>query len=226
MATLIEFSVSAEEFPLGQLFTAIPEATVELERIVPTDGSVFPYLWIGGATRSEVATALETSTAAETFTLIDEVAGRGHLVRATWDPTVNGIIGAIIESAVTVLSATGKRRRWRFTLRADDHAAIGRFQDSCREHGVRIDVLRLQPLEYCDGDAELTAAQLEALELAFEQGYFDDPRRATLDELATELEITRQSLAGRLRRGHRNLLARQFGFSERSIDGISSSVAR
>lgn len=47
-----------------------------------------------------------------------------------------------------------------------------------------------------------------------DRGYFDEPRRATLDDLASELGITRQSLAGRLRRGHRNLLAGLFGFGE------------
>lgn len=50
MATVVEFAVTADEFPLGRLFTAVPDAVVELERIVPADGTAFPY------SRSDAAT--------------------------------------------------------------------------------------------------------------------------------------------------------------------------
>lgn len=211
MATLVEFSVAADDFPFGALFAAVPGASVELERIVPTTESLFPYVWIRGGERAAIESALESAAAVTAFTLIDDLGDRGLLYRATWSPTVDGIIDTIVASNVTLLSAIGKRDRWRFRLRADDHGSIGAFQDRCREKGIRIDVSRLQPLGTIDRDDEITAAQLEALELAYERGYFDDPRRATLDELATELGITRQSLAGRLRRGHRNVLAGLFG---------------
>ena len=61
--------------------TAVPNAVVELERIVPTDGSVFPYIWVRGADRVDVTAALEASAPTETFTLVDDVADRlrrGH----------------------------------------------------------------------------------------------------------------------------------------------------
>ena len=218
MATLVEFSVSADDFPFGTLFASVPGVTVELERIVPTTESLFPYVWIRGGDRAAIESALESATAVESFALIDDLGRRGLLYRATWSPTVDGIIETIVASDVTLLSATGKRDRWTFRLRADDHGAIGAFQDRCREKGIRIDVSRLQPLRAVDRDAGITSAQLEALELAYERGYFDDPRRATLDELATELGITRQSLAGRLRRGHRSVLAELFGLGSENGD--------
>ena len=214
MATLVEFSVSADDFPFGSLFAAVPDVSVELERIVPTTESLFPYVWIRGGERPAIESALESATGVESFALIDDLGRRGRLYRATWSPTVDGIIDTIVASNVTLLSATGKRDRWRFRLRADEHGAIGAFQDRCRKKGIRIDVSRLQPLGAIDRDEGITPAQLEALELAYERGYFDDPRRATLDELATDLGITRQSLAGRLRRGHRNVLSGLFGFDD------------
>lgn len=222
MATLVEFTVSADEFPLGRLFTAVPAATVELERVVPTDGSLFPYLWIRGGDRADVTAALEASAATETFTLVDDLPDRGLLYRARWRPEANGIVAALVDSEMTVLSAVGKRRQWWFGLRADGYDAIGRFQERCRDEDINISVSRLQPLAVDETDGEITPPQLEALELAFERGYFDEPRRVTLDDLATELGITRQSLAGRLRRGHRNLLADLFGTADRSLDRTHS----
>ncbi|SDR27506.1 helix-turn-helix domain-containing protein [Natronobacterium texcoconense] len=220
MATLVEFSVEGNAFPLGELFATLPGVSVELERIVPTSDSLFPYVWIQGASRAAVTNALETACERSEFTLVDELESRGLLYRVNWDPNIDGIVSAIVDSDVTLLSATGKRNEWTFRLRVADHDELGAFQDRCRNVGVRIDLSRLLPLEYDDGngDERITPPQLEALELAFQRGYFDDPRRATLDDLATELEITRQSLAGRLRRGHRNLLAGLFGSSGGQIE--------
>ena len=41
-------------------------------------------------------------------------------------------------------------------------------------------------------------------------------------DVAVELDITRQSLAGRVRRAHRNLLAGLFDFDERTLERATS----
>jgi predicted DNA binding protein len=57
------------------------------------------------------------------------------------------------------------------------------------------------------GDAyNMTDTQEAALMQAFQAGYYDTPREATLEEIAEELEISRQAVANRLRRGYRNLI--------------------
>jgi len=52
----------------------------------------------------------------------------------------------------------------------------------------------------------LTPKQEAALRVALESGYFDEPRGATLEEVATELGITQPAAGGRLRRGLRRLV--------------------
>jgi predicted DNA binding protein len=42
--------------------------------------------------------------------------------------------------------------------------------------------------------------------LALRHGYFDTPRETTLEELAVELDISRQALSERIRRGNERLL--------------------
>lgn len=44
--------------------------------------------------------------------------------------------------------------------------------------------------------------------LAYREGYYEDPRGTDLEALAARLDITRQALSARLRRGYRNLLER------------------
>jgi predicted DNA binding protein len=54
--------------------------------------------------------------------------------------------------------------------------------------------------------ADLTDAQREALLAALEHGYYDQPRRISLEELGELLEISPQAVGGRLRRGTANLI--------------------
>ncbi|WP_435065066.1 helix-turn-helix domain-containing protein [Halobaculum sp. EA56] len=53
----------------------------------------------------------------------------------------------------------------------------------------------------------LTARQREVLTLAFGHGYFDVPREATTDDLATELGIDASTVREHLQRAQKNLLA-------------------
>jgi hypothetical protein len=46
MVSTAEFSVDAETFPLGSVFTHLPDAEVELERLVPANDVVIPYVWL------------------------------------------------------------------------------------------------------------------------------------------------------------------------------------
>jgi len=62
-----------------------------------------------------------------------------------------------------------------------------------------------------DGEPEapgegLTDRQQEALRTAYEMGYFDIPRGASLDDIATELDISASSLSERLRRAQTHLI--------------------
>ncbi|MGM0591461.1 MAG: helix-turn-helix domain-containing protein [Halobacteriota archaeon] len=52
----------------------------------------------------------------------------------------------------------------------------------------------------------LSPQQRQALVLARDRGYFDVPRQATLEEMATELGISDQALSERIRRGSKVLL--------------------
>lgn len=214
MATVAAFTVAADEFPLGTVFEDLPSVTVELERVVPTSGSVVPYFWVRNADESVVVANFRDHPGAGDVQLVDSV-GDEQLLRCTWDPAHVGVLLAIEETGVTLLSGLGTSERWTFEVRGDDREAVARFQAYCLEHDVPITLTslhRLVPPERRAAD-DLTGPQREALLLAYEHGYFDTPRRTTLEELAAELDITRQSFAARLRRGHlalvRSTLARE-----------------
>jgi predicted DNA binding protein len=59
--------------------------------------------------------------------------------------------------------------------------------------------------------SELTVAQERVLQLAFELGYYDIPKRTNLDRLAKRLEISKATLDVMLRRAQRKLVASHVG---------------
>lgn len=207
MATVAAFTVAADEFPLGTVFEDLPGVTVELERVVPTSDSIVPYFWVRNAGGNDVVASFRAHPGAGDVELVDSV-GDEHLLRCTWDPANVGMLLAIEETGVTLLSGVGNSEQWTFEVRGDDREAVARFQAYCLEHDVPITLTSLHRLTPSDrgGVDGLTDPQREALLLAYERGYFDTPRRVTLEELAAELDITRQSFAARLRRGHQTLI--------------------
>jgi hypothetical protein len=95
---------------------------------------------------------------------------------------------------------------WRLDLRFPDQDRCSSYHRACVERGLSIHVLRLstdvgrsEPLE--QSASHLTHAQWEVLNAANREGYFDVPRRTSLTELATSLDLSRQAASERLRRG-------------------------
>lgn len=207
MPTTAEFTVPAREFPLGRSFQDLADVTVELETVVPTSRTVVPYLWVRDASAAAVGEALAAHHATQEVTVVESVADR-HLLRVDWNPAHEGFTDVLAAADVVLLTATGNESAWRFTIRGDDRAAISDFQSRCGAASIPVEFTALADLEPSDDGLGLTEAQREALTLAYERGYFDSPRRTTLEELGAELGISRQALAARLRRGHRRLLER------------------
>ena len=56
------------------------------------------------------------------------------------------------------------------------------------------------------GGIELTDLQRETLLIAHEQGYFDDPRQITLEELSEQIGISPTGVGRRLRRAIARLI--------------------
>lgn len=210
MATLAEFTIPAESFPLGSIFQDHPGVTVVLERVIPTSQAIIPYFWVRGITDTEEATieaAFRDYPDVASIRLIDEVEG-DYLMRVEWRAEYQGILEAIVETDVVLISGTGTHEAWHIEVRGEERAAIADFQGYAREHDIPLELVTLHTLSEQAAEAEhgLTDSQREALILAYDRGYYQSPREVTLEELAANLGITGQSFGARLRRGIHNLI--------------------
>jgi predicted DNA binding protein len=210
MATIAEFTVQADAFPLGTLFQECPDVQVELERVVPTKPTLIPYIWIRELSPDDV-TQLVAAANEEPFVRsikqIDEVNG-AHLLRLEWETEIEGLLQAITEMDGTLISATGTAEAWTFEIRSDTHAGITELQETCRDHEIPISLTSLRAISSVEGETDfgLTDAQRDALVLAYTRGYYQSPREVTLETLANEFGITAQAFGSRLRRGVNRLI--------------------
>ena len=213
MASIAEFRLAADGFPLGTVFAGLPEATVQLEAVVPGTNHVVPYFWVRNTDRDSILDQFSAHPGVRNIGAVDRV-DDDHLMRCEWVPDQASVLDALVTRDVVLLSAVGTADEWTFELRGETRESIARFQAYCHDRGIPVELTALHPLRFLDADDALTDAQREALALAYEHGYFDSPREATLSELAAELDITQQALGSRLQRATRRLVERALGDRE------------
>lgn len=215
MVVYAEIAVPASGFRIGRAFGEFPGVIVEMDRIVPTLSAVIPFIWVEGAPAGEVVRTTREHGAVDEITALHEENGR-TLYRVVWNRTFRDTVVSIAESDLAMLSGTGTAEEWRFQFRSESKAPLSAFVAELRADDVPVTVVRLTDARPgSDGEAgRLTPAQLEALQLAYSEGYFEEPRAVSLEALAAELGITRQALGGRLRRALATLAARELGASE------------
>ena len=118
------------------------------------------------------------------------------------------ILSPIVSTANgVILDMENDGAAWIITVWMAERTGLAHLWDYAERNDVDIELLRVN--EYAslgDTDAGLTDSQREALLVAFEAGYFEEPRNATLSEVAAELNISQPAASGLLRRGIERLI--------------------
>jgi predicted DNA binding protein len=221
MATEATVTVSSETFPLGTVFEALPGVEVEIERIVPGVDVMIPYFWVRGVATDDIEAAFSTHPGVKDIRPIDSVEDE-FLLRVEWEPAYVGILTTLTETGVVLIEAVGTDEQWAFDVRGDSRDDVAEFLRLCRERGIPITLTALHALTPVETATEsaLTDAQQEALELAYERGYFESPRQVTMADLGEELGISQQAVASRLRRGTQSILGQTLS----TLRGMSSDT--
>lgn len=207
MATVAEFTIPPEALPFGDTLIKQPSMRIEVERIVPTVESAFPFFWVWGTEPEIFMEAAENEPDVEETRLLERVDG-GALFRAEWSPNAK-VVKGLKELGATILESEGTSERWRFEVRAQNRDKFREFQEVFRVQGIPITLTHVYDLaELIEGGHQaLTQDQRETLIAAYQNGYFDKPRQTTQEELGEQFGVSHRAISERLRRGTRNLIA-------------------
>ncbi|MFB6171890.1 MAG: helix-turn-helix domain-containing protein [Haloarculaceae archaeon] len=202
-----EFSVASPSLILWHATTAMPEARVETKYHAAT-GSDAPYLFY--AVRSDDFDAFERALAEDPSVRNPRVVARtdGERVYRVEPDSSDLLVPEIARQGGALLDATCRDGRWLARVQLPDADALADAREYCEARDIEFVLHRLYHADGADGPAAtgLTPAQREALLVAFEEGYFEEPRRTSLEELATLLGISPTAVGGRLRRGTARLV--------------------
>jgi len=111
-------------------------------------------------------------------------------------------LGGLVQEAVST------DRGWSMRLQLPDREALAAVSEFCDEEGIGFELKRMFRQEgWIRGEPTgLTDAQRDALLAAHEHGYFEEPREASLADLAEVLGISPTAVGGRIRRGTAELV--------------------
>jgi predicted DNA binding protein len=118
------------------------------------------------------------------------------------------ILSPVIAAANgVILDMENDGRAWILTVWMPERTDLVQLWDYAQENDVDIELLRVNEYDgLSETDAGLTESQREALLVAVEAGYFEEPRNATLGDVAAALDISQPAASGLLRRGIKRLV--------------------
>ena len=206
MSIVAEFVIPADAVPGGKTLEAFPDANIQLERIVPTSETALPFFWVFGAEAEAFLNRFKREPEIDDAQILTEV-DYGALFKATWAPEAR-IVDGIKTLRATIIEAYGAEGKWTFKVRARDRRRLATFQQIFSDEGIPVELRRIYDYsEMVATDRPLTPEQRETLRVAYEEGYFEQPRGITQEELGERFGISGRAVSNRLRRGTSNLIA-------------------
>jgi predicted DNA binding protein len=118
------------------------------------------------------------------------------------------IVSPVISTANgVVLDMENDGNAWILTVWMPERTNLAQLWDYVQNNDIEIDLLSVNEYRSLGTtDAGLTDSQREALLVAVEAGHFEEPRNATLSDVAAELDISQPAVSGLLRRGIKRLI--------------------
>ena len=204
---MVELTVPSDSFAIGTILQDHEDVRIELAQFVPIGEALIPYFWVETDDTPSFEEAVRADHCVGSLTALDS-SGDRTLYRIDWVEPIDGFLSAVVDHGLLIESATGTDECWQFRLQGPDRENLSAFRETLRERDVPVTIRRVWNPKVTNEDRyELTTKQRETLELAFEAGYFEVPRDASLTDLGEMLDISHQSVSRRLRGGLTNLLA-------------------
>ncbi|QLG49554.1 helix-turn-helix domain-containing protein [Natrinema halophilum] len=215
MGLVAEFKIHCEALPLVEVAATVPEATLLLDLQFNHGNRPLFLVTVTGSQPAAIARALTHAFDVGEWTLVGQ-AGETRRYQVLPALSLEEQLGDHITNLAGLKGlATADAIIERIEVVADGWRQTGWFanRDAFRTFSSfwqRNAGFRLHRLTQ-DGESEppgegLTDRQREALRTAYEMGYYDIPRRATLEEIATDLDISASSVSERLRRAQTQLI--------------------
>ena len=207
MSFIAEFRVEIP--PLAEASRAMPDVQFSGKDVVLEDDQARKFEFAAhGGQLDELEAALDADPTVADCTVLTTTADSAHyVVTYAAGADTRGTYPVAVEHDIAYLDIELQDGEYTIRARIPDRDALTALREYCRDNEFSFILYRIYEETAIDAVASpLTDAQAEAMRVAYERGYFDSPRRTTLDAVAEEIGVSRQAVAARLRRGHKRLI--------------------
>jgi len=219
MSTIAEIQFAHEEGALAYTLGELPDVDTKILRETSTGPDQSEdFVRFDNAEPAEIRPVLETDpTVSSASVLSDSDDSQIWRIEFTdeaklLNPLVTSEDGFVLQARGTTVTdgQWGWHERWLLP----DHSALHTIWEQAREVGFEFEILQFHPWDGVLAEhttaKRLTDQQRRTLGLAYENGYFEEPRKADLEELANELGVTPSAASGRLKRGMKLFIEETF----------------
>lgn len=169
--------------------------------------TLFPFL-IEYEDGEELEAALDEDATVERYELVDWTAGTGiYYIEHTPETKLISTVVTDVNGFLVHTETAGDG--WLVSLLLPDRKGLNAIWEFANEHDIVLDIHEVYSNDDPSGETSygLTEEQKTALLIAYERGYFGEPRDISLSEVAAEIGLSSTAMSGRLRRGMRNLIS-------------------
>lgn len=206
MSPIVELSVADPKL-FGDIFLDVPGIRISIEDVHyfdEGDGSHYVlFWWVEGVEFAEFERRARADEYVCDLEVITTVADR-RLYRLTTTPLPEGLMlfPFFRRNDITMLDGGASNDGLWLRLRVRDRESIRTLVEKLQGFDARPSIDRIySEREREDAERTLTERQHAAIRRAFERGYFETPSEVTLSELASDLDITPQTLSKHIRAG-------------------------
>lgn len=198
-STIADISIEADDFEFGRVLSG--DFELELERIISLGSEgVIPLVWLNVGDQQAFESKVrdhESTTGIRRLVVLDEQ----MLYQIEWTTDINGFLNPLMEHNVYVLEGEYKDGVWEFRLRFTSRDELVEFHEQLTANLIPVRLNRLFNPGPPVGSPPMSERQRETVERAYRRGYFEVPRKTTIQELAAEEEISDSAYSKRLRQG-------------------------
>lgn len=209
MSITAKIHIEHDRLALAPTLRALDGVTIRVISHGNTDpgSTVFPFL-IEYDDRPELEATLDEDATVARYELIDWADGTGiYYIEHT--PETKLISSVVTEVNGFLVHNETQGGGWLVSLLLPDREGLNAIWEYTTENDIALDIHEVYSNEDAGGENSygLTEEQRTALLVAYERGYFGEPRDISLSEVAAEIGLSSTAMSGRLRRGMRNLIA-------------------
>lgn len=209
MSITVKVHVEHERLALAPTLRVLGDVDIEVVAQGTTNpgSTIFPF-HIEYDDRDELEGALAADPTVEAFELFEWVDGTGiYYIEHTAETKL--LSTAVNDANGFLVHTETNDGGWLISMVLPDRTALDSVWQYASEHDISLEIIEVYGNENADLSFSygLTDEQRTALGLAYDRGYFVEPRETSLNELAEELDLSSTAMSGRLRRGMRNLIA-------------------